>query len=92
MLTSGRLSKYCEGVQAHLSSYASPKVLEAATKFPCKVQLEEVTYVSSWPCQYQGHSPGEHNIALFFFAKDIERFVDVFIELLHATSIIHCEV
>ena len=87
MLSSGRLSKYCGVVQAHLSTYASPKVLEAATKFPCKVQLDEATYVNSWLCQYQGHSPGEHNIALFFFAIDIERFVDVFVEFLHAISI-----
>ncbi|KAJ6801121.1 uncharacterized protein M6B38_199820 [Iris pallida] len=70
----GRLYKLCDGVQAHLSTSASPKVLEAATKFPCKVQLEEVTRVSSWPWQFQGKIPEENNIGLFFFAKDFESY------------------
>ncbi|KAJ6792108.1 Uncharacterized protein M6B38_242135 [Iris pallida] len=71
---SGRIDKLCDGVQAHLSTSASPKVLEAATKFPCKVQLEEVTCASSWPWQFQGKSPDETNIGLFFFAKDFESY------------------
>lgn len=82
VLQSGRLSKSCEGIQAHLSTYSSPKVFEAATKIPCKVQLEEVTYLSSWPFRYQGHTPGEHNIALFFFAKDIESYEKNYSKLL----------
>jgi len=57
-----------------LSTSASPKVLEVASKLPCKLRLEEVSWISSWPLQFQGINPDEHNIALFFFAKDVERF------------------
>ncbi|XP_020248455.1 uncharacterized protein LOC109825918 isoform X2 [Asparagus officinalis] len=82
VLRSGRVFKSYEGVQAHLSTYASPKVLEKAIKFPGKVHLEEITYLSSWLCQYQGHSLGEHNIALFFFAKDMESYENSYSKLL----------
>lgn len=73
MKRSGRLPEICDGFQAHLSTRASPKVPEVVTKFPDKVQLEEVTRLSSWPLQFQEKSPTEENIALFFFAKDVKR-------------------
>lgn len=49
-------------------------MLEAVKQFPCRVQLQEVPRVSLWPSQFQETNPNEFNIALFFFAKDIERF------------------
>lgn len=74
MLGSARLPEPFNGVQAHLSTCASPKVLEVVTKFPGKVILEEVSSRNTWPLTFLRTSPKEDNIALFFFAKDIERF------------------
>ena len=70
---SGSLLEICEGFQAHLSTRASCKVREVATKFPDKVKLEEVSRLSSWPLQFKKKGPTEDNIALFFFAKDVKR-------------------
>ncbi|XP_078442882.1 uncharacterized protein LOC144712461 isoform X2 [Wolffia australiana] len=71
---SGGLHETCEGFQAHLSSRASPKVSEVVTKFPHRVQLEEVNRLTSWPSQFREKGPTEENIALFFFAKDIKSY------------------
>ncbi|VFR01039.1 unnamed protein product [Cuscuta campestris] len=60
-----------EGIQAHLSSCASPMVLDTVNKFPRKVILNEVSRLSSWPIQFQERGVSEDNIAIFFFAKDI---------------------
>ena len=75
MLRTTGCSELCEGLQAHPSTSVSPKALEAAIQFPCIIQLEEVVRHSTWPAQFQENSPKEDNIALFFFAKDIERLV-----------------
>ena len=75
MLRTGGLSELCDGLQAHPSTCVSPKALEVAFKFPCIIHLEEVPRCSSWPLQFQENSPEEENIALFFFAKDIDRLV-----------------
>ncbi|XP_064957194.1 protein PARALOG OF AIPP2-like isoform X1 [Musa acuminata AAA Group] len=71
-----------DGIQAHLSAYVSPKALEVATHFPCKVQLEEVPRLNSWPLQFYENSPKEENIALFFFAKDTESYDKYYWKLL----------
>lgn len=63
------------GVQAHLSSSASPKVLEALTKFSSEVSLNEVSRLSTWPSQFHHGGAREDNIALYFFARDVERQV-----------------
>lgn len=65
----------CTGVQAHLSSCASPKVLEVVTKFLPKVPLNEVSRLSTWPSQFHHGGAREDNIALYFFARDVERQV-----------------
>lgn len=70
------------GIQAHLSTSASPKVHEMTTKFPAEIMLEEVPWTNSWPMQFQGISPDENNIALFFFAKDIESYEKSYSKLL----------
>ncbi|KAH7687372.1 Zinc finger RING/FYVE/PHD-type protein [Dioscorea alata] len=74
VLGSARLPEPFNGVQAHLSTCASPKVLEVVTKFPGKVKLEEISSGNTWPLQFLRTSPKEDNIALFFFAKDIESY------------------
>ncbi|XP_058778432.1 uncharacterized protein LOC131652556 isoform X3 [Vicia villosa] len=62
------------GVQAHLSSSASPKVLEALTKFNPEVSLNEVSRLSTWPSQFHHGGAREDNIALYFFARDVESY------------------
>ncbi|KAG0462084.1 hypothetical protein HPP92_020560 [Vanilla planifolia] len=62
------------GIQAHISNCASYKVFEVATKLPNNIQLDEISYSSSWKVQCQVTTPQEENIALFFFAKNIESY------------------
>ncbi|XP_064982690.1 protein PARALOG OF AIPP2-like isoform X2 [Musa acuminata AAA Group] len=71
-----------DGFQAHLSTYVSPKALEVASQFPCKIQLEEIPRLRSWPLQFHINSPKDDNIALFFFAKDIESYGKYYWKLL----------
>ncbi|KAG6511481.1 hypothetical protein ZIOFF_029549 [Zingiber officinale] len=71
-----------DGFQAHLSSDVSPKALEVAGQFPCKVQLEEVPRLSSWPLKFHENSPVEDNIAIFFFAKNIDSYENYYWKLL----------
>ncbi|CAN4089362.1 unnamed protein product [Withania somnifera] len=67
----GRTLDLCDGIQAHLSSCASPNVVNAVKKFPQKVLFNEVSRLSTWPIQFQEYGVKEDNIALFFFAKDV---------------------
>ncbi|KAF8102952.1 hypothetical protein N665_0189s0006 [Sinapis alba] len=62
------------GMQAHLSTLASPKVAEVVNKFPEKFSLSEVPRLSTWPAQFQDIGTKEDHIALFFFAKDVESY------------------
>ncbi|KAL5568287.1 hypothetical protein UlMin_024862 [Ulmus minor] len=62
------------GFQAHLSTCASPRVLEVVGKFPQKLSLKEVPRLSTWPTQFYGSGAKEDNIALYFFAKDLESY------------------
>ncbi|XP_010420369.1 PREDICTED: uncharacterized protein LOC104705960 [Camelina sativa] len=64
----------CSGMQAHLSTLASPRVAEVVNKFPEKFSLNEVPRLSTWPGQFQKLGTKEDHIALFFFAKDIESY------------------
>jgi len=61
------------GIQAHLSACASPKVIETVKNFSPEVSLNEVSRLSIWPSQFHQSGAKEDNIALYFFAKDIER-------------------
>lgn len=69
----GNYLDLCGGVQAHLSTCASPKVLEVVNKFQFKVPLSEVPRLSVWPSHFHQSGAKEDNIALYFFAKDLER-------------------
>ncbi|XP_061354417.1 protein PARALOG OF AIPP2-like isoform X2 [Gastrolobium bilobum] len=70
----GKPPDLCTGVQAHLSSCASPKVLEVVNKFPPEVPVNEVPRLSTWPSQFLQGGVREDNIALYFFARDIESY------------------
>ncbi|KAL6503995.1 hypothetical protein OROGR_025918 [Orobanche gracilis] len=63
-----------DGMQAHLSTCASPKVTEAVNKLNSRILLYEVPRLSTWPIHFQEHGVREDNIAVFFFAKDLERY------------------
>ncbi|XP_075640188.1 ASI1-immunoprecipitated protein 2-like [Castanea sativa] len=74
MQRSEKLPSSCYGMQAHLSTCASPKVLEVVLKLPQKIILEEVPRLSAWPTQFSQNHATEDNIALYFFAKDLESY------------------
>ncbi|KAF9661244.1 hypothetical protein SADUNF_Sadunf19G0048100 [Salix dunnii] len=67
------ISSY-SGIQAHLSTCASPKVLDVVSKFPQKINLDEVPRLSTWPRQFHSAGAKEENIALYFFAKNFESY------------------
>ncbi|CAA2963339.1 uncharacterized protein LOC111399148 isoform X1 [Olea europaea subsp. europaea] len=71
---SGEILDLREGIQAHLSMCASPKVIEAVNKFNRRIILNEVPRLSTWPVQFQEVGVREDNIALFFFARDHESY------------------
>ncbi|XP_022718631.1 uncharacterized protein LOC111276921 isoform X4 [Durio zibethinus] len=70
----GKPPEFCSGIQAHLSTIASPKVLEVVNTFPHKVSLNEVPRLSTWPTHFHDSGPKEDNVALYFFAKDLESY------------------
>ncbi|KAL1362451.1 hypothetical protein HN51_010707 [Arachis hypogaea] len=70
----GKLPNLYTGIQAHLSTCASPKVLEVVNKFLPEVSLDEVSRLSTWPSQFHQGGAREDNIALYFFAEDIESY------------------
>lgn len=70
---SGKRPELRDGIQAHLSTFASPKVPEVVNTFPPKILLNEVPRLSMWPLQFQEIGVKEDNIALYFFAKDLDR-------------------
>ncbi|KAJ8465408.1 hypothetical protein OPV22_027960 [Ensete ventricosum] len=84
ILKIGTITEIVDGIQAHLSMFASPKVREVVCQFPCKIQLEEVPRMSLWPLQFQEISPKEFNIALYFFAKDAESYERSYRKVLEA--------
>ncbi|KAG6571163.1 hypothetical protein SDJN03_30078, partial [Cucurbita argyrosperma subsp. sororia] len=70
----GKLPDFCDGIQAHLSTCASPKVVEVANRLPQIISLKEVPRLSTWPSQFHDCGVKEDNIALYFFAKDIHSY------------------
>ncbi|KAL4557278.1 hypothetical protein LXL04_035451 [Taraxacum kok-saghyz] len=71
---SGKTAEFWDGLQAHLSSCASPKVFEAVNNFPRKILLNGVSRISAWPEQFENSGVKEENVALYFFAKDIDSY------------------
>ncbi|XP_014522476.1 uncharacterized protein LOC106778980 isoform X2 [Vigna radiata var. radiata] len=70
----GKPADLYAGIQAHLSACASPKVIETVKNFLPEVSLNEVSRLSIWPSQFHQSGAKEDNIALYFFAKDIESY------------------
>lgn len=73
MCRSGKQPGCYDGFQAHLSAGASPRVLETVNKFPRTVLLNELPRRSVWPIQFEKTGVSEDHIALYFFARDLER-------------------
>lgn len=71
---SGKAAEFWDGLQAHLSTCASPRVSEAVNKLPHKILLNGVSRVSAWPSQFEISGVKEDNIAIYFFAKDVESY------------------
>uniref|UniRef100_A0A0D9XMS9 AIPP2-like SPOC-like domain-containing protein n=1 Tax=Leersia perrieri TaxID=77586 RepID=A0A0D9XMS9_9ORYZ len=75
-------SEMYDGFQAHLSTCASPKVLEVVKQLPQRITFAEVPRHSSWPLHFKEVKPNEDNIALYFFAKDVESYERAYGKLL----------
>lgn len=71
---SGKPSELYAGIQAHLSNCASSKVVHVVNKLTYKIILNQVPRLSMWPPQFQDTDPKEDNIALYFFARDLESY------------------
>ncbi|QHO42266.1 uncharacterized protein DS421_5g152660 [Arachis hypogaea] len=55
----GEIATICDGIQAHLSTCASPKM----------IILDELPRLTMWPSQFTEGQPTEENIALYFLQK-----------------------
>ncbi|XP_073272372.1 ASI1-immunoprecipitated protein 2-like isoform X1 [Primulina huaijiensis] len=75
---SGKIFVSWDGIQAHLSISSSPQVLDVVKKFKNRIVLYEVPRLSTWPIQFQERGVVEDNIALFFFAKDLESYNKIY--------------
>lgn len=71
---SGKTAEFWDGLQAHLSTCASPRVFEAVNNLPHKILLNGVSRISAWPEQFENSGVKEENVALYFFAKDVESY------------------
>ncbi|KAL2921462.1 PHD and RING finger domain-containing protein 1 [Bienertia sinuspersici] len=71
----GKHPDVCGGFQAHLSSFASGKVLDVVKKLPPKIVLNEVSRPCAWPLQFKEAGAQDDNIALYFFAKDLDSYL-----------------
>ncbi|KAI5642005.1 hypothetical protein M9H77_00202 [Catharanthus roseus] len=62
-------------IQAHLSTQSSPKIPEVVKKFSDKIHLEEVSRLNIWPTQFLKNQPQDDSIGLYFFAEDVESYL-----------------
>jgi hypothetical protein len=72
----GSVSGHCiyDGIQAHPSNTASPKVYEMTKKFTPQLHLEQVQRCNIWPKRFHKDPPTDDNIGLYFFPTDDERY------------------
>ncbi|XP_028764290.1 uncharacterized protein LOC114722423 isoform X2 [Neltuma alba] len=68
------LESFCDGIQAHLSTFASPEVLEAVDKLPEIIILEQLPRLRTWPVQFVERQATKENITLYFFATDLDSY------------------
>ncbi|XP_071732134.1 protein PARALOG OF AIPP2-like [Rutidosis leptorrhynchoides] len=71
---SGKAAEYWDGLQAHLSTCASSRVFDTVNNLPCKILLNGVSRISAWPSQFEKSGVKEDNVAIYFFAKDVESY------------------
>eukprot|EP01018_Ginkgo_biloba_P014053 Gb_40677 [translate_table: standard] len=74
-----------DGIQAHPSNRASPKVYEVSRKFPSQLLLEQVERCDAWPKRFQESPPTDEDIALYIFPAEIERCKMSYVKLLEDT-------
>lgn len=80
----GSVSGHCiyDGIQAHPSNTASPKVYEMTKKFTPQLHLEQVQRCNIWPKRFHKDPPTDDNIGLYFFPTDDERCEKSYAKLL----------
>ncbi|CAJ1929074.1 unnamed protein product [Sphenostylis stenocarpa] len=68
------ITRTCDGIQAHLSNFASIEVVQMVDRLPEIIILEELPRRRIWPSQFIRSQITEENIALYLFAHDFNRF------------------
>ncbi|KAJ7969267.1 RING/FYVE/PHD zinc finger superfamily protein [Quillaja saponaria] len=86
MLRNGGFQSSYDGIQAHLSTSASPKIPYIVKKLPKNILLEEVPRLSIWPSQFLDRHARDDDIALYFFAKDLESYRRDYTRLLESMT------
>lgn len=61
-----------EGIMAHLSTLACPKVCDAAKSLPVLLSLELLPKHYMWPKSFEKSGPMDYSIALYFFPNNEE--------------------
>lgn len=81
---SGSVCGHCvyNGIHAHPSNTASPKVYEMAERFSPQLHLEQVQRCNAWPQRFNKEPPTGDNIGLYFFPTDDERCQKSYAKLL----------
>lgn len=69
------ISRTYDGFQGHLSTCASRKVINCVFDLPKTIILDEQPISSIWQSQFRGHQVTKEDIDLYYFAKDVNRFV-----------------
>lgn len=69
-----------DGFQAHLSTCHAVEVINFVSSFPEIITLDELPRSSIWPSQFRAQVTKE-DIGLYFFAKDVNRFVRHFFSI-----------
>ncbi|CAL5417572.1 unnamed protein product [Camellia sinensis] len=71
-----------DGVVAHLSSKACPKVCEEASLLPALLRSEILPKTDVWPKSFQKSEPCDDHIGLYFFSED-KRYESLVDDMMH---------
>ncbi|KAL7208565.1 hypothetical protein ACSBR1_030328 [Camellia fascicularis] len=71
-----------DGVVAHLSSKACPKVCEEASLLPALLRSEILPKTDVWPKSFQKSEPCDDHIGLYFFSGD-KRYESLVDDMMH---------
>ncbi|CAK8539578.1 unnamed protein product [Lathyrus sativus] len=69
------IARTCDGFQANLSTFCSEKILDFVNSLPEIIILEELPRLRIWFSLFMGNQVTKEHIDLYFFAKDVNRFV-----------------